>query len=118
MTAGGSWGWVSLDQVSIDLVGADRRILLESNVLEFGGLGARALGVGARAALTGVRNPSQAHVQADFLPDMLPGIEPSGRPGGSARKPLRVKGVGDRLAYPWVRSVPLLTFVDPSTPLR
>jgi hypothetical protein len=41
----------------------------------------------------------------------------SGRPGGSARKPLRVKGLGDRLAYPWVRSVPPSTFVAPSTTL-
>jgi hypothetical protein len=42
----------------------------------------------------------------------------SGRPGGSARNPLRVKELGDRLAYPWVRSVPPSTFVDPSAPLR
>lgn len=40
------------------------------------------------------------------------------RPGTRAKKPLRVKGVGDRLAYPWVRSVPPVTFVDPSAPLR
>ncbi len=39
-------------------------------------------------------------------------------PGATARKPLRVKELGYRLAYPWVRSVPPSNFVEPSTSLR
>lgn len=52
------------------------------------------------------------------VPRTGPRTRPRIGPSARARKPLRVKGLGDRLAYPWVRSVPPSTFVDPSTPLR
>src|SRR5688572_12063507 len=159
--AAGRRNRVNLDQVSVDLAGADRRNVVLNRVASNGALGIgdrSGDGCGARdprakdseakdseakdseakdseakdllasmlAVRThlrildfmGVRKRARPDVWPVFLPRVLPGVAPSGRPGGSARKPLRVKGVGDRLAYPWVRSVPLLTFVDPSTPLR